>query len=70
MPKLLEKICKNLEKLYLPEIIIYSLQCFNFILEINPGLTSVLKRVGAIPKKIIFISAIEETICLESIVSV
>ena len=70
MPKLLEKICKNLEKLYLPEIFIYSLQCFNYILEINPGLTSLLKRVGDIPTKIIFINAIEERICLESIVSV
>jgi len=50
LAKLLEEICKNLEKLYLPEIIIYSLQCINYILDINPGLTSVLKRVGAIPK--------------------
>ena len=49
MPRLLEEICKNLEKLYLPEIIIYSLQCINYILDINPGLASVLKRVGAIP---------------------
>ena len=70
MPKLLEEICKNLEKLYLPEIIIYSLQCINYILDINPGLTSVLKRVGAIPKIIILISAMEDTTCLESIVSV
>ena len=70
MPKLLEEISKNLEKLYLPEIIIYRFQFINYIIDINPGLTSVLKRVGAIPKKIIFISAIEETIYLESIVSV
>ena len=70
MPKLMEEICKNLEKIYLPEIIIYSLQCINYILDINPGLTSVLKRVGAIPKIIILISAMEDTICLESIVSV
>ena len=70
LAKLLEEICKNLEKLYLPEIIIYSLQCINYILDINPGLTSVLKRVGAIQKIIILISAMEDTICLESIVSV
>jgi hypothetical protein len=70
MPKLMEEICKNLEKLYLPEIIIYSLQCINYILDINPGLCSVLKRVGAIPKIIILISAMEDTTCLESIVSV
>jgi len=69
MPKLLEQICLNLEKLYLPEIIIYSLQCINYILDINPGLTSVLKRVGAIPKIIILISAMEDTTCLEYIVS-
>ena len=70
MPKLLEEICKNLEKLYLPEIIIYSLQCINYILDINPGLTSVLKRIGAIPKIVILISAMEDTTCLESIVSI
>ena len=70
MPKLLEEICKNLEKLYLPEIIVYSLQCINYILDINPGLTSVLKRVGAIPKIVLLISAMEDTICLDSIVSV
>ena len=70
MPKLLEEICMNLEKLYLPEIIIYSLQCINYILDINPGLTSVLKRSGAIPKIIILISAMEDTTCLEYIVSV
>ena len=35
MPKLLEEVCKNLEKLYLPELIIYCLQCINYILDIN-----------------------------------
>ena len=70
MPKLLEEVCKNLEKLYLPEIIIYSLQCINYVLDINPGLTSVLKRVAAIPKIILLISAMEDTTCLELIVSV
>jgi len=61
---------QKFRKIILPEIIIYGLQCFNYILEINPGLTSLLKRVGDIPTKIIFINAIEERICLESIVSV
>ena len=61
---------QKFRKIILPEIIIYSLQCFNYILEINPGLTSLLKRVRDIPTKIIFINAIEERICLESIVSV
>ena len=70
MPKILEEVCKNLEKLYLPEIIIYSLQCINYVLDINPGLTSVLKRVGAIPKILLLISAMEDTACLDLIVSV
>jgi hypothetical protein len=70
MPKLLELICNNLEKLYLPELIIYTLQCINYILDINPGLTSVLKRVGAIPKIILLISSMEDTACLELIVSI
>ena len=70
MPKLLEEVCKNLEKIYLPEIIIYSLQCINYILDINPGLTSVIKRIGAIPKIIMLISAMEDTACLELIVSI
>ena len=69
MPKLLEEICKNLEKLYLPEIIIYSLQCINYIIDINPGLTSVLKRVGAVPKIIGLVSAMEDLSCVELIVS-
>ena len=70
MPKLLEEVSKNYEKLYLPEIIIYSLQCTNYILDINPGLTSVLKRINAIPKIIALITAMEDTSCLELIVSV
>ena len=70
MPKLLEEICKNLEKLYIPEILIYSLQCINYILDINPGLTSVLKRVGAIPKITFAINAMEDITCLEYIISV
>ena len=70
MPKLLEEVCKNLEKLYLPEIIIYSLQCINYILDINPGLTSVLKRIGVIPKILTLITAMEDTACLELIVSI
>ena len=70
MPKLLEEICRNLEKLYIPEIVIYSLQCINYILDINPGLTSVLRRVDAIPKIVFAINAMEDTTCLDSIVSV
>ena len=70
MPKLLEEVCKNLEKLYLPELIIYCLQCINYILDINPGLTSVLKRIGAIPKILTLITAMEDTACLELIVSI
>ena len=70
MPKLLEEVCKNLEKIYIPEIVIYSLQCINYILDINPGLTSVIKRIGVIPKIITLITAMEDTACLEPIVAV
>ena len=42
--KLLEEICKNLIKVYLPEMIIYSLQCINYIIDINPSLISILKK--------------------------
>ena len=70
MPKLLEEVCKNLEKIYLPELVIYCLQCINYILDINPGLTSVIKRIGAIPKIITLMTAMEDTACLELIVSI
>ena len=56
MPQLLEVICNNLEKINLPKLIIYTLQCINYILDINISLTSVLKRVGAIPKIILLIN--------------
>ena len=47
--KLLEEICKNLTKNYLPEIIIYSLQCINYILDINPTLSYVLNLKLSLP---------------------
>ena len=70
MPKLLEEICNNLEKIYLPELIIYALQCMNYIFDINPGLTSVLKRLGIIPKMLGLITAMEDTLCLDYIVQI
>ena len=46
--KLLEEICKNLTKTYLPEMIIYCLQCINYIIDINPSLVTILKKINAI----------------------
>ncbi len=65
MGPLLEEICKNLEKTYLPELIIYSLQCINYILDINPAFTSTLKKVNAISKIIVLMTIIEDMSCLD-----
>lgn len=70
MPSLLEEICRNLEKTYISELIIYTLQCINNILDINPAFTQTLKKIGAIPKIIILMSAIEDLTCLESIIKI
>ena len=42
--KLLEEICKNLSKIYLPEIVMYSLQCINYFLDLNPRLSNILRK--------------------------
>ena len=68
--KLLEEICKNLDKTYLPEIVIYSLQCMNYILDINPRLANILRKNNIITKLINLINAIEDITCLDSIVTV
>ena len=70
MPKLLEEICKNLDKLYLPEIIIYSLQCINYILDANSRLSNTLKKINAVPKIATIINGLEDISCLDLIVTV
>ena len=70
MPKLLEEICKNLDKLYLPEIVIYSLQCINYILDVNPRLANILRKNNIVPKLITIINTLEDIGCLDSIVMV
>ena len=70
MPKLLEEICKNLDKLYLPEIVIYSLQCINYILDVNPRLGNILRKNNIVPKLITIINTLEDISCLDSIVMV
>ena len=70
MPTLLEEICKNLDKLYLPELVIYSLQCINYILDINPRLINIIKKNNIVPKLITIINTLEDITCLESIVMV
>ena len=68
--KLLEEICKNLEKSYLPELIIYSLQCMNYILDLNPRLSNILRKNSIITKLITIINTMEDITCLDSIVLV
>ena len=70
LPKLLEEICKNLDKIYLPEIVIYSLQCINYILDLNPRLANVLRKNNVVPKLITIINTLEDISCLDSIVMV
>ena len=70
MAKLLEEICKNLTKTYLPEIIIYSLQCINYILDINPTLSFVLKKINGISSIMNTISCIEDISCVDYIIKI
>ena len=70
LARLLEEICKNLDKTYLPEIVIYSLQCMNYILDINPRLANTLKKNNIITQLINLINTMEDITCLDSIVTV
>ena len=70
MIQIIEEVCKNLEKTYIPELITYTLQCINNILDINPTFTSTLKKINAIPKIIILMSAIEDLTFLEYIIKI
>ena len=67
--KLLEEICKNLDKTYLPELVIYSLQCMNYILDLNPRLASILRKNNIIVKLTNLINTIDDVTCLDSIVT-
>ena len=67
--KLLEEICKNLDKTYLPELVIYSLQCLNYILDLNPRLASILRKNNIIVKLTNLINTIDDVTCLDSIVT-
>ena len=67
--KLLEEVCKNLDKTYLPELVIYSLQCMNYILDLNPRLASILRKNNIIMKLINLINTMDDVTCLDSIVS-
>ena len=70
MSKLLEEICKNLTKIYLPEIIIYSLQCINYILDINSTLVHVLKSIDAITTIMNIITSVEDITCIDYIIKI
>ena len=68
--KLLEEICKNLSKIYLPEIVIYSLQCINYIIDINPSLASILKKINAISSIMNTITSIEDITCVDHVIKI
>ena len=68
--KLLEEICKNLTKIYLPEMIIYSLQCINYIIDINPSLVSILKKINAISSIMNTITSVEDIACVDHIIKI
>ena len=68
--KLLEEICKNLSKTYLPEMIIYSLQCINYILDINPTLAYTLKKINGVASILNTISYIEDISCVDYIIKI
>ena len=68
--KLLEEICKNLTKTYLPEMIIYSLQCINYIIDINPSLVSILKKINAISPIMNTITSVEDITCVDHIIKI
>ena len=70
MPILLEEIFKNLEKTYLPELIIYCLQCINYILDINPSLNYVIRRIKGVPKLLNTISSVEDITCIDYIIKI
>jgi hypothetical protein len=70
LAKLLEEVCKNLDKIYLPELVIYSLQCMNYILDINPRLANVFRKNNIITKLISLMTTIEDITCIDSIVTV
>ena len=70
LPKLLEEIFKNLDKTYLPEIVMYSLQCINYILDLNPRLSNIIRKNNIVPKLITIINTLEDITCLDSIVMV
>ena len=68
--KLLEEICKNLTKTYLPEMIIYCLQCINYIIDINSSLTIILKKINAISSIMNTIASVEDISCSEHIINI
>ena len=67
---LLEEICKNLSKTYMPQIVIYSLQCINHILDINPLLTYNLNKINGVSSIMKVISTLEDITCIEYTIKV
>ena len=70
MKVLLEQICNNISKTYSPEIVIYSLQCLNHVLDINPGLAFDIRRYNAVPSIMKAISCIGDITFMEYVIKV
>ena len=70
MGNLLEEICKNLSKTYMPQIVIYSLQCINHILDINPYLSRNLNKINGVSSIMKVISTLEDITCIDYTIKV
>lgn len=56
---LIQELIQLFDKFYLPDISLFSLQCLNFLLDINPAYTSTIKKHGGFLKIVIMTQNIE-----------
>jgi hypothetical protein len=58
-PSLIQELILLFDKYFLPDITLYSLQCLNFLLDLNPAYTSTVKKFGGMPKIVLMTQNIE-----------
>ena len=51
-------------------MIIYCLQCINYIIDINPSLVTILKKINAISSIMNTIASVEDISCVEHIIKI
>lgn len=56
---LIQELIILFDKFFLPDITLYSLQCLNFLLDLNPAYTSTVKKYGGMPKIVLMTQNIE-----------